>query len=105
MANITITSTQIGLIIQVIGVAVILIPQIHFLWNLRKKYNGLKRGCLEVAAARFSSDGEPKVMTNEEVDKLFPKFPLAEWIYSDLKISLFGLAITLAGLLVELFPN
>jgi len=103
MGNITITSNQIALVIQIIGVAVVLIPQIHFLWSLRKKYKSLKRGCLAVTATRETHD--PNKLTDEEVHEVFPKLPLAEWIYSDLKISLIGLGITLAGLVLELLPN
>ena len=102
MGNITITSNQIALVIQIIGVAVVLIPQIHFLWSLKKKYKTLKKGCLEVAAMRWYLGGEIVNMTNEEIDKLFPKFPLAQYIHSDLRISLVGLVITLAGLVIEL---
>jgi len=99
-----ITFEKIGLYLQILGIIVILIPQIHFFGKLWKKWKNLKKGCLDVAATRWGiSDEELAEMTKEEINDKFKKFPLAGWLYDDIKISLFGLSITLFGLFVELW--
>ena len=100
------TFDLIGEILQVIGVVVVLGSQLVFVVKARRKYKNLQTAFLDITAARYCfTDEEFKELSKnkEKLRQAFGEFPHAKILYEDFIVSIFGLIITLAGLIIALF--
>jgi len=91
----------VGLILQTIGIALIVISQMVFYFRVRRKWGSLKRGFLDLTSARAGVGGKAiLVMDDSVIKELFNKFPLASFLYDDFVASVVGLIFSLIGTLL-----
>lgn len=104
----SITYDLIGTLLQALGVVVVLGSQAVFIWKTRKKYGSLGTAFLEIQAMRcYMNDEQVKetVKNKRKLKEALEKFPHAKLLYDDFKYTVFGLVITLAGLIIEMFEG
>lgn len=92
----------IGLILQILGIVIVLVSQALLVYRSHKKWGSLKKTFINWNIARLGmKDEELRRMSQVELRELIKKFPLADFLYDDFIVSVFGLIITLFGLLCE----
>jgi hypothetical protein len=103
-----ITYEIIGELLQALGVVVILVGQAFFVSKARKQYGRLGTAFLEIQATRvYMNDDDVKetVKDKQKLKEAFEKYPHAELLYDDFRYSVFGLIITLAGLIIAMLEG
>lgn len=91
----------VGLVLQAIGIAIILISQVIFFLRTRRKWGSLKKALLDLNTPRAGFEDEELLrMSQTELKKTFKKFPFAKFIYEDFIISFVGLFCSLIGILL-----
>lgn len=104
-----ITLDQIGLTLQILGVFVVFLSQVVFGYRAWRKCGSLRKAFFAmISIIRITSDKvtDPKKLkgqTEEWLEKTYPEWwALSGYLSQDIRDSAIGLAITLAGLLIEL---
>ena len=97
---------NIDIFLQTLGVVIVLLSQVHFIWKGYRKWGSLKKFLLDLTCPRLGHGKEKlKKLSKEELNKEFRKFYLANWLYDDIIYSMIGLALTFLGLLISLIKG
>jgi hypothetical protein len=112
-ANSTVIEAKKGMIntisiaFQILGIIVVIVSQIVFVYKAKKKYGSVKKAflSLNIFPEVIVTDGtepseEIKNMKKDEVENKIKKFPLAKMLLDDFKISFVGVILTLIGIIV-----
>ena len=91
---------RLGLVLQISGLLIILGSQIWLWYRARRKYGSLKRALRDYVRPRERWDYEAAKVLSE--NNTLKPFPLAEFLYEDLVISVIGVVIALVGTVFEL---
>lgn len=101
-----ITLEALGLFLQILGVIIILISQAVFVIRAYKKFGSLKKAFVNLSIPRVGIDDEDfEKIPNEELKKALRILPLAGLLYDDFRSSIFGLILTLIGLILSIFKG
>jgi len=94
---------NIDIFLQTLGVTIVLLSQVHFIWKGYRKWGSLKKFLLDLTCPQLGHGEEKlKKLSKEELNKDFKRFYLANWLYDDIIYSMIGLALTFLGLLISL---
>lgn len=94
---------DIGLLFQILGVLIVLISQVRFVYKSRKKSGSLKKAFFwMVSAMRVRDERKIRERSEEELKKKFPEWwTLAEYLHENIRDTAVGLMLTLVGLVFE----
>jgi hypothetical protein len=94
----------IGLVLQIVGIAIVLISQAIFILRAWKRYSSLKKAFLSLSFPIVGMEEEEiERLSKTELEEIFKEAQLAMFLYDDFKISVIGLVFTLIGTIVFLF--
>lgn len=94
-----------ALAFQIVGVTVIVIAQVVFYFRGRNEYGSIKpmmKAFIDLSCPQIGIEKERlKKLGKAKTEEKLRLRPLAQFLYDDFKVSLFGLILTLAGLIIE----
>lgn len=94
---------DVGLLLQILGVLIVLISQVWFVYKSRKEAGSLKKAFFWMVSAMRVMDGRIiREWSEEELKKKFPEWwTLAEYLHENIRDTAIGLMLTLIGLVFE----
>ena len=98
-----ISSEQVGLFLQMVGVLLVLFSQVWFGYKNWRKFGGLRKAFFWMIGSVRLDAGNPEGKSEEYLKKSFPElWAFASFLREDIWTTAIGLLITVIGLLVEL---
>jgi len=98
-----ISSEQVGLLLEIIGVLIVLLSQVRFGYRTRK-FGGLRRYFITIIGPVRLGAGETEEQSDDYLKETFPElWTFASYLREDIWTAAIGLAVTLVGLILELF--
>lgn len=92
----------IGLSLEFLGVAVILVSQAIFLYKGKKKCGSIKKFFLRIATPQLGiPDKELRRLSKEQENRQLERFLLAGLLYDDFKLSVIGLSLAVIGMILR----
>ncbi len=95
----------VGLGFQILGIIIILMAQVIFYMRARQEYGPvmpMKKAFIHLSCAQIGPEKERiKKLNSVETEEKLKLFGIGQFLWEDMKFSLIGLILTIAGLIIE----